>query len=162
MTFCDVTMKSGGEKNLDKKVSCRRDPRDALYQLSESEHAMSCVPSTDFHTTNGPHCSCAYGICRFGTECQTRLQTLWYEAHYQEAERQRGRPLGAVHKYRVRKRHPLPATISDDQQPCRTHCFHETTRHILRHWYRADPYPNPASKCRLASLSGLTPTQVPL
>jgi len=96
--------------------------------------------------------------CRFCVESHTRLQTLWFEAHYQEAAQQQGRPLGPVNKYRVRKRHPAPSTISDGRQ--RTHCFLESTRHILRHWYRADPYPNPASKCRLASLSGLTPTQV--
>jgi len=96
--------------------------------------------------------------CRFRSDSHARLQALWYEARYQEAERQRGRPLGPVHKYRVRKRHPAPATISDGQQ--RTHCFHETTKHILRHWYGVDPYPSPASKHRLASLSGLSPTQV--
>jgi len=100
----------------------------------------------------------SYVVLRFRSECHARLQALWYDAHYQEAEHQRGRPLGPVHKYRVRKRHPLPSTISDGQH--RAHCFHETTKHILRHWYGLDPYPNPAAKRRLATISGLTPTQV--
>ena len=61
---------------------------------------------------------CGGGDCRFPSDCHARLQTLWYEAHYEEAERQRGRPLDPVLKYRVRKRHPLPATISDGQHTC--------------------------------------------
>lgn len=101
---------------------------------------------------------CGAGDCRFPSACHARLQTLWYEAHYQEAEHQRGRALDPVLKYRVRKRHPLPATISDGQRAA--HCFHETTKRILRHWYRVDPYPNPPAKNRIASLSGLTATQV--
>ena len=99
-----------------------------------------------------------YLRARFSSECHTRLQALWYEAHYQDAERARGHRLGAVHKYRVRKRNPPPTTICSGRSS--VHCFHESTRNILRHWYRANPYPNPAAKRRLASLSGLTPTQV--
>ena len=46
---------------------------------------------------------------------------MWLEAHYQEAEKLRGRPLGPVDKYRVRKKYPLPRTIWDGEQ--KTHCF---------------------------------------
>ena len=80
------------------------------------------------------------------------------EAHYQEAEKLRGRPLGPVDKYRVRKKFPLPRTIWDGEQ--KTHCFKERTRGLLREWYLQDPYPNPAKKRELASATGLTPTQV--
>ncbi|ERE74119.1 homeobox protein SIX6-like protein [Cricetulus griseus] len=86
------------------------------------------------------------------------LQALWLEAHYQEAEKLRGRPLGPVDKYRVRKKFPLPRTIWDGEQ--KTHCFKERTRHLLREWYLQDPYPNPSKKRELAQATGLTPTQV--
>jgi hypothetical protein len=45
----------------------------------------------------------------------------------------RGRPLGPVDKYRVRKKYPLPRTIWDGEQ--KTHCFKERTRSLLREWY---------------------------
>ncbi|MPC50153.1 Homeobox protein SIX6 [Portunus trituberculatus] len=38
---------------------------------------------------------------RFSKPSHARLQALWLEAHYQEAERLRGRPLGPVDKYRA-------------------------------------------------------------
>ena len=85
---------------------------------------------------------------KFGRDSHPRLQTLWLEAHYAEAERLRGRPLGPVDKYRVRKKFPLPRTIWDGEQ--KTHCFKERTRNLLRDWYLQDPYPNPAKKRELA------------
>lgn len=112
---------------------------------------------------------------------------MWLEAHYHEAEKLRGRPLGKtknfwislttkftkickivdsfnnsipgpVDKYRVRKKFPLPRTIWDGEQ--KTHCFKERTRSLLREWYLQDPYPNPTKKRELAQATGLTPTQV--
>lgn len=76
----------------------------------------------------------------------------------QEAEKLRGRALGPVDKYRVRKKFPLPRTIWDGEQ--KTHCFKERTRSLLREWYLQDPYPNPTKKRELAQATGLTPTQV--
>lgn len=49
------------------------------------------------------------------------LQQLWLRAHYLEAECQRGRPLGAVGKYRVRRKFPLPRTIWDGEET--SYCF---------------------------------------
>ena len=83
---------------------------------------------------------------------------MWLEAHYQEAEKLRGRPLGPVDKYRVRKKFPMPRTIWDGEQ--KTHCFKERTRGHLRESYLQDPYPNPSKKRELAQATGLTPTQV--
>jgi len=82
---------------------------------------------------------------------------MWLEAHYADAEKLRGRPLGPVDKYRVRKKFPLPRTIWDGEQ--KTHCFKERTRSLLREWYLQDPYPNPSKKRELAHQTGLTPTQ---
>lgn len=42
-------------------------------------------------------------------------------AHYVEAEKLRGRPLGAVGKYRVRRKFPLPRTIWDGEET--SYCF---------------------------------------
>lgn len=57
----------------------------------------------------------------FSRRSQPPLQQLWLRAHYTEAERQRGRPLGAVGKYRVRRRFPLPSTIWDGEET--SYCF---------------------------------------
>jgi len=95
---------------------------------------------------------------RFTRASHGKLQAMWLEAHYREAETLRGRPLGPVDKYRVRKKFPLPRTIWDGEQ--KTHCFKERTRGLLREWYLQDPYPNPGKKRELAQATGLTPTQV--
>lgn len=95
---------------------------------------------------------------RFGKQFHSKLQAMWLEAHYMEAERLRGRPLGPVDKYRVRKRFPLPRTIWDGEQ--KTHCFKERTRKLLREFYLQDPYPSPSKKRDLADATHLTPTQV--
>ncbi|RXM92500.1 Homeobox protein SIX6 [Acipenser ruthenus] len=58
---------------------------------------------------------------RFTRDSHGKLQALWLDAHYREAERLRGRPLGPVEKYRIRKKFPLPHTIWDGEQ--KTHCF---------------------------------------
>ena len=52
---------------------------------------------------------------KFTRRSQSKLQAMWMEAHYQEAEKLRGRPLGPVDKYRVRKKFPLPKTIWDGE-----------------------------------------------
>ncbi|GMR56522.1 hypothetical protein PMAYCL1PPCAC_26717, partial [Pristionchus mayeri] len=95
---------------------------------------------------------------KFAAICHPKLQMLWQEAHYQEAEKARGRPLGPVDKYRVRKKFPMPRTIWDGEQ--KTHCFKERTRSLLREWYLKDPYPNPAKKKELAVATSLTAMQV--
>lgn len=115
---------------------------------------------------------------KFTKHSHGKLQAMWLEAHYHEAEKLRGRPLGnhkfenktievvelsqsvpgPVDKYRVRKKFPLPRTIWDGEQ--KTHCFKERTRSLLREWYLQDPYPNPTKKRELAQATGLTPTQV--
>lgn len=57
----------------------------------------------------------------FSPRSQPLLQQLWLRAHYAEAERQRGRPLGAVGKYRIRRKFPLPHTIWDGEET--SYCF---------------------------------------
>ncbi|KAM8769148.1 SIX homeobox 9 [Acanthopagrus schlegelii] len=94
----------------------------------------------------------------FSPRSQPLMQQLWLRAHYIEAERQRGRPLGAVGKYRVRRKFPLPRTIWDGEET--SYCFKEKSRSILREWYRHTPYPSTREKRELAGATGLTTTQV--
>ena len=74
-----------------------------------------------------------------------KLQMLWMKAHYIEAEKLRGRPLGAVGKYRwgkyltalrgwktfffrIRRKFPLPRTIWDGEET--SYCFKEKSRQV--------------------------------
>ncbi|XP_022254976.1 homeobox protein SIX6-like [Limulus polyphemus] len=95
---------------------------------------------------------------RFSRKSHVKLQALWVQAHYMEAEKKRGKPLGPVDKYRVRKKFPFPSTIWDGEQ--KTHCFKERTRDLLRACYLQDSYPTPSKKYELAEATGLTPTQI--
>lgn len=66
----------------------------------------------------------------FSMKHHTELQSLWFRAHYREAEKVRGRPLGAVDKYRLRKKYPLPKTIWDGEETI--YCFKEKSRNALK------------------------------
>lgn len=94
----------------------------------------------------------------FSPQNHAKLQDLWLRAHYHEAESARGRPLGAVGKYRIRKKFPLPRTIWDGEET--SYCFKDKSRAVLRTWYNRNPYPSPREKRDLAEATGLTPTQV--
>ncbi|XP_076828822.1 SIX homeobox 7 isoform X1 [Brachyhypopomus gauderio] len=133
-------------------------PGSAGEALSRHESVMRARALVAFH---GGNFAALYRILqghRFTRQSHARLQHLWLHAHYREAERLRGRQLGPVEKYRIRKKFPLPRTIWDGEQ--KTHCFKERTRSLLREWYLQDPYPNPSHKRHLAQATGLTPTQV--
>lgn len=95
---------------------------------------------------------------KFDSEHHVELQRFWYEAHYRESERLRGRPLGAVDKYRIRKKHPLPKGIWDGEET--VYCFKERSRNTLKHCYLRNKYPSPDEKRALAKKTGLTLTQV--
>lgn len=102
-----------------------------------------------------------YGILQghsFNPACHAALQELWYKAHYTEAEKARGRPLGAVDKYRVRRKFPLPRTIWDGEET--VYCFKARSRNALRDAYARNRYPSPADKRNLAKVTGLSLTQV--
>ncbi|XP_055626166.1 homeobox protein six1b [Toxorhynchites rutilus septentrionalis] len=88
----------------------------------------------------------------------TDLQSLWFKGHYREAEKVRGKALGAVDKYRLRKKYPLPKTIWDGEETI--YCFKEKSRNALRDCYTRNRYPTPDEKKTLAKKTGLTLTQV--
>ncbi|KAI7805884.1 homeobox protein SIX4a [Triplophysa rosa] len=94
----------------------------------------------------------------FNPSCHSALQDLWYKARYTEAEKARGRPLGAVDKYRLRRKYPLPRTIWDGEET--VYCFKERSRNALKDLYKQNRYPSPAEKRNLAKITGLSLTQV--
>ncbi|XP_013099873.2 protein sine oculis [Stomoxys calcitrans] len=94
----------------------------------------------------------------FSIKYHADLQALWFKAHYKEAEKVRGRPLGAVDKYRLRKKYPLPKTIWDGEET--VYCFKEKSRNALKDCYLTNRYPTPDEKKTLAKKTGLTLTQV--
>ncbi|XP_050686239.1 homeobox protein SIX2-like [Eriocheir sinensis] len=94
----------------------------------------------------------------FTAKYHTEMQNMWYRAHYKEAEKIRQRPLGAVDKYRIRKKYPLPKTIWDGEETI--YCFKEKSRLALKECYKQNRYPTPDEKRNLAKQTGLTLTQV--
>lgn len=94
----------------------------------------------------------------FSPSNHSSLQDLWYKARYTEAEKARGRPLGAVDKYRLRRKYPLPRTIWDGEET--VYCFKERSRNALKDLYKHNRYPSPAEKRNLAKITGLSLTQV--
>ncbi len=94
----------------------------------------------------------------FDPKYHNELQQMWYKAHYIEAEKIRGRDLGAVDKYRLRKKFPLPKTIWDGEET--VYCFKEKSRTTLKESYLRNKYPTPDEKRNLAKKTGLTLTQV--
>lgn len=94
----------------------------------------------------------------FDSRYHAELQQMWFSAHYKEHEKTRGRPLGAVDKYRLRKKYPLPKTIWDGEETI--YCFKEKSRNALKEWFDRNRYPTPDEKRNLAKNTGLTLTQV--
>ena len=86
------------------------------------------------------------------------LQQMWYKAHYIEAQKVRGRVLGAVDKYRLRRKYLLPKTIWDGEET--VYCFKEKSRQALKDCYKLNRYPTPDEKRGLSIKTGLTLTQV--
>lgn len=111
------------------------------FHRQEYKELYAILESHDFQPTN-------HGF----------LQDLYLKARYKEAERSRGRSLGAVDKYRLRKKFPLPKTIWDGEET--VYCFKERSRTALKECYKSNRYPTPDEKKNLAKATGLSLTQV--
>ncbi|KAL3085904.1 hypothetical protein niasHT_034134 [Heterodera trifolii] len=130
-----------------------------LRDVPIHEAALGARALNSFHTGNVEELFAILEGHKFGSEqIQPVLHLLWWQTHYTEAEQIRGRPLGAVGKYRVRRRHPLPRTIWTGKRT--DFCFREETSKILREHYLTDPDPSPAVKQQLAQERCLTEKQV--
>ncbi|XP_031785164.1 homeobox protein SIX2 isoform X1 [Nasonia vitripennis] len=127
-------------------------------RLRKNESVLKAQAVVAFHHGNFKELYQILESNTFSSHNHNKLQLLWLKAHYIEAERLRGRPLGAVGKYRVRRKFPLPRTIWDGEET--SYCFKEKSRLVLRKWYDTNPYPSPREKQELAETTGLTTTQV--
>ncbi|CAO2586583.1 Homeobox protein six1, partial [Lemmus lemmus] len=130
----------------------------ACDHLHKNESVLKAKAVVAFHRGNFRELYKILESHQFSPHNHPKLQQLWLKAHYVEAEKLRGRPLGAVGKYRVRRKFPLPRTIWDGEET--SYCFKEKSRGVLREWYAHNPYPSPREKRELAEATGLTTTQV--
>ncbi|KAM9315787.1 homeobox protein SIX2 [Gastrophryne carolinensis] len=130
----------------------------ACEHLHKNESVLKAKAVVAFHRGNFRELYKILESHQFSPHNHPKLQQLWLKAHYIEAEKLRGRPLGAVGKYRVRRKFPLPRSIWDGEET--SYCFKEKSRSVLREWYAHNPYPSPREKRELAEATGLTTTQV--
>jgi len=130
----------------------------ACEHLHKNESVLKAKAVVAFHRGNFRELYKILESHQFSAHNHPKLQQLWLKAHYIEAEKLRGRPLGAVGKYRVRRKFPLPRSIWDGEET--SYCFKEKSRSVLREWYAHNPYPSPREKRELAEATGLTTTQV--
>ena len=86
-------------------------PGNYTVELARNESVLRARAHIAFYTNNFRELYHILENHHFHKDSHAKLQQLWLEAHYQEAEKARGRQLGAVDKYRVRKKYPLPRSI---------------------------------------------------
>ncbi|GFV70712.1 homeobox protein SIX2 [Trichonephila clavipes] len=151
---CEVLQQSGNIERLGRFLWSLP----ACEHLQKNESVLKAKSLVAFHRGNFKELYRILESHNFSPASHSKLQALWLKAHYIEAERLRGRPLGAVGKYRIRRKFPLPRTIWDGEET--SYCFKEKSRNILREWYAHNPYPSPREKRELAEGTGLTTTQV--
>ncbi|XP_022081304.1 homeobox protein SIX1-like [Acanthaster planci] len=151
---CEVLQQSGNIERLGRFLWSLP----ACEHLHKNESVLKAKAIVAFHRGNFRELYKILESNNFSPHNHPKLQALWLKAHYIEAEKLRGRPLGAVGKYRVRRKFPLPRTIWDGEET--SYCFKEKSRGVLREWYSHNPYPSPREKRELAEATGLTTTQV--
>ncbi|KAI1719831.1 homeobox domain-containing protein [Ditylenchus destructor] len=127
-------------------------------EYKQNESVLKAQALISFHKQNFKELYSILQTSHFSPHNHSELQDLWMRAHYSEAEKIRGRELGAVGKYRIRRKFPLPRTIWDGEET--SYCFREKSRVILRDSYKKNPYPSPKEKKELADRTNLTQTQV--
>ena len=84
--------------------------------LHRNESVLKAKALVYFHKGNFKEMYRIIESFQFSEPNHPKLQMLWMKAHYIEAEKLRGRPLGAVGKYRIRRKFPLPRTIWDGEE----------------------------------------------
>jgi len=146
--------KDNNSMNKLREVIYSLPPNDPIYNSEMVSHARARLA---FHDRNYRELYNIIQNCSFESKLHGELQKLWYEAHYLESESTRGRKLGAVDKYRLRRKHPLPMTIWDGE--ITIYCFKSRSREELRKSYSKSRYPQPEEKKRLSGCTGLTLVQ---
>ncbi|XP_074594072.1 uncharacterized protein LOC141849589 [Brevipalpus obovatus] len=151
---CEVLQQSGSIDRLDRFLWSLP----PCEPLQKNESVLKAKAIVAFHRQRFKELYQILESHNFSPASHPKLQALWLKAHYMEAERMRDKPLGAVGKYRIRRKYPLPRTIWDGEET--SYCFKEKSRNILRESYNINPYPSPRDKKELAEATGLTTTQV--
>ena len=101
----------------------------SVDEISASQSIAVFRAIAAFHTGNFNELYRILEGRQFSEEFHAKLQRLWFKARYIEAERYKKRALGAVAKYRIRRKYPSPRTITSGRE--KTYCFKETTRKAL-------------------------------
>uniref|UniRef100_A0A182JBX3 SIX1_SD domain-containing protein n=1 Tax=Anopheles atroparvus TaxID=41427 RepID=A0A182JBX3_ANOAO len=114
---CEVLQQAGNVERLGRFLWSL--PQCDKLQLHESVLKAKAVVA--FHRGNFKELYRLLEHHQYSPHNHAKLQALWLKAHYVEAEKLRGRPLGAVGKYRVRRKFPLPRTIWDGEET--SYCF---------------------------------------
>ncbi|CAJ0582716.1 unnamed protein product, partial [Mesorhabditis spiculigera] len=133
-----------------------------LYQLDQRWFYLECVLKCQalllFYRQQWKNLYKLLESHKFAPGNHAVLQDLWLRAHYTEAEKTKERELGAVCKYRIRKKNPFPQTIWDGEET--NYCFKAKSRTVLRDAYKKCQYPSVDDKKKLAQQTELTVTQV--
>ena len=151
---CEVLQSSKKVDILDRFLSSLPSP----HPLHHHESVIVARAYVSFHRKEFSKLYRLIENNHFSPSRHQLLQALWLQGHYTEAEKIRGRPLGAVGKYRIRRKFPLPASIWDGEET--SYCFKEKSRSLLKDTYLRNSYPSPREKKTLAERTGLSTTQV--
>ena len=151
---CDALRQSGDLERLTRFLWSL--PPNEL--LSGTESVLKARAFVAFHRGRFREVYTILESHEFDPSSHEMLQNMWYKAHYCEAEKLRGRELGAVDKYRIRRKYPLPRTIWDGEET--VYCFKEKSRQMLKQCYEQNRYPTPQEKRLIAKQTGLTLKQV--
>ncbi|GIY15823.1 homeobox protein six1b [Caerostris extrusa] len=101
---CEVLQQSGNIERLGRFLWSLP----ACEHLQKNESVLKAKSLVAFHRGNFKELYRILESHNFSPASHPKLQALWLKAHYIEAERLRGRPLGAVGKYRIRRKFPPP------------------------------------------------------
>uniref|UniRef100_H3AZ45 SIX homeobox 5 n=1 Tax=Latimeria chalumnae TaxID=7897 RepID=H3AZ45_LATCH len=151
---CEALLQAGNVERLGRFLTSL--PPSEL--LRGNETLLKARALVAFHQENFKELYSILESQPFHSSNHTFLQDLFLKARYKEAEKSRGRVLGAVDKYRLRKKFPLPKTIWDGEET--VYCFKEKSRNALKECYKNNRYPTPDEKRNLAKITGLSLTQV--
>uniref|UniRef100_F1LFK7 Homeobox protein SIX4 n=1 Tax=Ascaris suum TaxID=6253 RepID=F1LFK7_ASCSU len=129
-----------------------------FYRGRYSSSVLRAYLYTLFHTRRFEELFQAIAANTFEQKYFEELQDLWYKARYAENEQRRQKELGAVEKYRLRKKHPPPRSIWDGQETI--YSFKENARKVLRQFYKRNKYPTLEDKKEIARITDLQIIQI--
>ncbi|EPB79254.1 homeobox domain protein, partial [Ancylostoma ceylanicum] len=124
-----------------------------------------------YHSGNFDRLFEVIGRSRFDERYYKELQEIWYKARYKEVgfaphsvnESKRGKELGAVEKYRLRRKYPPPRSIWDGQETI--YSFKENSRkytifQYLKQFYKQNQYPTLDQKKEISRATDLEIVQI--